>query len=1082
MPVAKSYYNPVYRIKTLRKLYKELKRRRYKKLQKKTWQDIVNRLLEMKRKHRGNEMINFIDTIKYANGLKINPRKAISIYDQIKKEGKIILKKEGSDKPEKYSYSIKFDDDDNDDDNKPGKAYVLSEKDRNIRSVKRKKINEGYMPIPDYNFEPNNRYYKKKKGYNINNDNKNNIPIFRTPDRDNYPRGTPYLSSHNTQSFYTPFEPEYNKNPLLSNTATKNISRSFTDSPIPYYNDDNDDDDNNYKHAVPINLIKTDEDVRNEMIARENIIKQLEAQLANKNKQKIDEADANDINQSFNNEPILIMEEKNNEYIKPEAVPEEIFNETIQDNSFRIPEENVVLVNKIDPIKDVENEILNPKVDVMDLPNDELNNTHESIPYVKDNPYINTDVNYLIEKPYPPGILKERDDRATYDSDNIAFDDLYDEEYVSKLSKNHMKELHIKAFEYFNNLVKRYADFDMSDEQSKVHVLYPLFTYYLKLLHDFIDKYIQPVADDSYDVAHSRIKDVARHYYKMADGVYRNNMAKYPIKIQPADVSDEILEYLDDSNDSRLYMKGDDAKNGEILSPKKWKAVKSDNRLFENKRAFQNHIAYLKNKEIEKIKNLTSKQIRIDSQGQKLKLITVTNAYYNKIQLPDILNDETIEEEEDISEEVKDRYVRNFLRKYNDILKQNGINREAYQFKRLEEIISNNEEIGIDLVEKYARKVSDNNAIISGKGETDILRIAKYCYNKAFEELIPYDKNIFGRLNDTYGLYVYKDRIKYYIKDFTMKQLKKIGVAITRKDNQQRILDLIKSITKEILGNLSKMLTYITKNGWYYFKKDILYPLIINKIKRWAKVKYFGDIVIDNADEFVSATPVKPHPPEYSPSKRRTPIVQHYVNRMKDIGRLINPGGGPTRRLSNEREREEALRVALTDVDINLLAKTRFNNFGKKFKGAWRKDAVDVHYDNEDFPGLKKPKIPLWGIIINNMSDEQLDNGGIGHWVACVVDNSKKEILYYDPLGHEPYPEFEERIKPYKKEGLDADKYQLKINRVPHQGRDQLCGWYCLNFLDAVLNRRDNFMDASGFTIANVRKQVELFSKQFTMI
>lgn len=85
MPVAKSYYNPVYRIKTLRKLYKELKRRRYKKLQKKTWQDIVNRLLEMKRKHRGNEMINFIDTIKYANGLKINPRKAISIYDQIKK-------------------------------------------------------------------------------------------------------------------------------------------------------------------------------------------------------------------------------------------------------------------------------------------------------------------------------------------------------------------------------------------------------------------------------------------------------------------------------------------------------------------------------------------------------------------------------------------------------------------------------------------------------------------------------------------------------------------------------------------------------------------------------------------------------------------------------------------------------------------------------------------------------------------------------------------------------------------------------------------------------------------------------------
>lgn len=164
---------------------------------------------------------------------------------------------------------------------------------------------------------------------------------------------------------------------------------------------------------------------------------------------------------------------------------------------------------------------------------------------------------------------------------------------------------------------------------------------------------------------------------------------------------------------------------------------------------------------------------------------------------------------------------------------------------------------------------------------------------------------------------------------------------------------------------------------------------------------------------------------------------------------------------------------ALSNFDIEEIIQKEYHDFNKKFLGTFCWDELVL-------PIPKKKD--LWGIIINTLTTQARPNE-IGHWVALVVNNKKRQFLYYDSFGDNPqkFTKFKELLKKFKK--YPNDKYQLKINAVQNQNSNTSnCGFFAINFLRNILQDHVSFKQATDFNSVVGEKKIALLKKSFGLI
>lgn len=165
---------------------------------------------------------------------------------------------------------------------------------------------------------------------------------------------------------------------------------------------------------------------------------------------------------------------------------------------------------------------------------------------------------------------------------------------------------------------------------------------------------------------------------------------------------------------------------------------------------------------------------------------------------------------------------------------------------------------------------------------------------------------------------------------------------------------------------------------------------------------------------------------------------------------------------------------AISNFDICDIINTFYPSVAKYFKG--------VYLWDQDLYISKYKKCNKWCIILctNKTTDKR---SKIGHWVSLIIDNDKREFLYYDSFGEEPkeIKKFYKHLQKFKK--YPHELYQLKINKVKHQRVDSArCGYFAILFLVAILEENKTFKEATNFNTLVGEHKAKLLQNQFLMI
>lgn len=165
---------------------------------------------------------------------------------------------------------------------------------------------------------------------------------------------------------------------------------------------------------------------------------------------------------------------------------------------------------------------------------------------------------------------------------------------------------------------------------------------------------------------------------------------------------------------------------------------------------------------------------------------------------------------------------------------------------------------------------------------------------------------------------------------------------------------------------------------------------------------------------------------------------------------------------------------ALSNFNIEDIIKAKYNNFNKKFRGTfcWDELCLPIHKNGQN----------VWGIIINTLNSSAKPDD-CGHWVSLIVDNNKKQFLYYDSFGENPkyFEQFKNTIKKFKK--YPNSEYQLKINAIQNQkSTTSNCGYFAINFLKNILRDNKTFKQSTDFNTQSGEHKIELLKKSFGVV
>ena len=153
----------------------------------------------------------------------------------------------------------------------------------------------------------------------------------------------------------------------------------------------------------------------------------------------------------------------------------------------------------------------------------------------------------------------------------------------------------------------------------------------------------------------------------------------------------------------------------------------------------------------------------------------------------------------------------------------------------------------------------------------------------------------------------------------------------------------------------------------------------------------------------------------------------------------------------------------LSNVDINKVMAQYENKYYKfKYLGTVPSDFEEISYNNIDkldFERLLNKKKYKLGMVIN--LDKSNQKGS--HWVSLYVNLRRKQIYFFDSVGHDPlkriYNFMNKIYKSFTNEDIkrelinkkNQNDFDIRINKIQHQEGDSECGVYSMNFIIRLL-------------------------------
>lgn len=149
----------------------------------------------------------------------------------------------------------------------------------------------------------------------------------------------------------------------------------------------------------------------------------------------------------------------------------------------------------------------------------------------------------------------------------------------------------------------------------------------------------------------------------------------------------------------------------------------------------------------------------------------------------------------------------------------------------------------------------------------------------------------------------------------------------------------------------------------------------------------------------------------------------------------------------------------LSNVDINKVMNQYENKYYKfKYLGTVPSDFEEISYNNIDkldFNSLLNRKKYKLGMVIN--LDKSNQKGS--HWVSLYVNLKRKQIYFFDSVGHDPLKRIYNFMNKIYRSFTNVDinrelvnkknqnDFDIRINKIQHQEGDSECGVYSMNFI-----------------------------------
>ena len=139
----------------------------------------------------------------------------------------------------------------------------------------------------------------------------------------------------------------------------------------------------------------------------------------------------------------------------------------------------------------------------------------------------------------------------------------------------------------------------------------------------------------------------------------------------------------------------------------------------------------------------------------------------------------------------------------------------------------------------------------------------------------------------------------------------------------------------------------------------------------------------------------------------------------------------------------------LSTLDINAVMEQYEDKYPHfRFMGALPIDCPSGYLctlSNLNLVKEKKKGFYIFGIVFN--LDRHTQPGS--HWVACIIDNKKNNLIYYDSNGIPPPRDVLPFIKKMNKQLTSINKKKVNIlkNTTRHQRGNSECGIFSMNFI-----------------------------------
>lgn len=166
---------------------------------------------------------------------------------------------------------------------------------------------------------------------------------------------------------------------------------------------------------------------------------------------------------------------------------------------------------------------------------------------------------------------------------------------------------------------------------------------------------------------------------------------------------------------------------------------------------------------------------------------------------------------------------------------------------------------------------------------------------------------------------------------------------------------------------------------------------------------------------------------------------------------------------------------AISNFDIEKIVKQIYPQLLKYFKGV-------ILWDQLKITAERNRNNDIWCVILCTTTTKDPPSK-IGHWVSLIVNNKKREMLYYDSFGDKPkaITQFYNSLKSAKK--YNNELYQVKINRIKNQRVDSVrCGYFAILFLVSMLIENKTFKQATDFNSITGEHRAKLLQNKFKSI